>query len=132
MLTDEKVLEIVKGHVERQFPKSCSCCGRSFSSLAEYLLETTHKGDPVALDAEMDDWEPKDDAGTLSLSNCSCGTTLAIGSQGLGLWTTWRLLYWGRVRSREQGITISRLMADLREKIDARVLQESQGRDRKP
>jgi hypothetical protein len=124
MLTDDQVLEIVKRHLEKQFPKTCACCGRLFPTLAEYVLVVRHKGDPMCLDASEDEWEPRDDEGTLSLANCPCGTTLAIGSSGIGILTTWRLLRWSRARSRQKGITVSQLLAELRARIDARVLEE--------
>ena len=58
----------------------------------------------------------------MALANCSCGTTLAISSRGIGLFTMWRLLRWARKRSRERGITVSQLLAWLRGEIDRQVL----------
>jgi hypothetical protein len=128
VLTDEEVLVIVKRNLERQFPKTCACCGRTFPSFADFVLQlhTMHRGDPMCVDAEMGDWEPRDDEGTLGLTNCACGTTLALGSKGIGLPTMGRLLRWARARTRERGVTIGQVLADLRTWVDARVFEEQQ------
>jgi hypothetical protein len=91
-VTAADAIRLTRQHVERQFPKVCGTCGQRFESLVEYLRQTTHVGDVTSLDAQMGDWRPQRPAGTLSLANCRCGTTLAIGSHGMGLITLWRLL----------------------------------------
>jgi len=122
MLTDEQVIEIVKKHYEGLFPRTCPGCNRPFSSLAHYLVETTHVGEPVSFDADDGKWEPPDDTGIMSFSNCPCGATLALESKGIGIATMWQLLGWARARSEERGITVSNLLAEVRDQIDARVL----------
>ena len=50
MLSDVEFVGIVRKHIESKFPKVCAVCGRRFASLAEYLRDTTHVGDPVSGD----------------------------------------------------------------------------------
>ena len=65
-MTENEVVEIVRSYIESQFPKKCPSCGRRYRSLKEYLLETTHLGDPISYDAEKEDWQPKQPIGTVS------------------------------------------------------------------
>ena len=122
MLTDEEALDLVQRQVESQFPKTCAACGRSFASLQEYLRATVHLSTPLSIDAEAGDWEPGQPLGTMAMSNCACGSTLAIGTKGMSLSTMWSLLNWARATSSRRGISIGQLLVDLRDKIDARVL----------
>lgn len=128
MLTDEQVVEIIESHVLKQFPKTCSCCGQEFASLAEYVHRTSYIGDPVSADADLGDWQPEVPIGTLSYARCPCGTTLAIGSEGIGVLTMWRLLRWGYVTSRSRGIPLGQLLAEVRDTIDLRALRDDEKR----
>lgn len=126
-MTEAEVISIVRRHIERQFPKSCTTCGVIFHDLADYLRNTTHLGTPTSYDAEIGEWTPRHPIGTVSVANCRCGTTLAIGSDGLGLWTMIRLLHWARKETRRRGVSIQELLRDIRDKIDAQVLSSGTG-----
>ena len=123
-LVEAEVVTIVRDHIERRFPMNCSMCGHLFTSLKDYLEYTTHLGRPISYDADARDWRPLKPLGTLSYANCKCGTTLTIGSKGMGLLTMWRLLRWARNESSSRGISMGQLLDDLRKKIDQQVLSE--------
>ena len=116
------VILILQAHFEAQFPRECAGCGRRFASLRDYLQSTTHVGDPISYDAEAGDWFPRKPLGTMSLANCACGSTLALGTDGLSLVTIWRLMGWARAETNRRGVGIRTLLAELREVVDDRVL----------
>ena len=121
-MKEHDVVAVVRAHIERKFPKTCSKCGRTFASLKEYLQCTTHIGNPVSYDADLKNWRPFKPVGTLSFANCSCGTTLAISSDGLGVIVMWRLLRWARTESARRNISVGELLDGVRQKIDRQVL----------
>jgi hypothetical protein len=123
-MNENDVLNILRQFISRQFPKDCSCCGKRFNSLEEYLQNTTHCGKPVSFDAAEKNWRPIKPIGTISMANCSCGTTLSISSKGLDLITFWRMMNWARKEARKRNITISDLLAELRTKLDKIVLHK--------
>jgi hypothetical protein len=123
-VTAEEAIRTTRSHIEGKFPKTCSTCNRVFATLAEYLLATRHVGSPVSYDAEDDDWTPTRPLGTQSLANCPCGSTLAIDSSGMSLWSLWRLMRWGRAEARRRSITMAELLAWVRAEIDDQVLRE--------
>ncbi|MGW8370225.1 MAG: hypothetical protein ACWGPN_16295 [Gammaproteobacteria bacterium] len=125
-MNEDDVVTIVRAHIERKFPMTCSKCGRRFASLRDYLLNTTHVGSPVSYDAELTDWRPRLPIGTMSFANCRCGTTLSISSQGMGLMAMWRLLRWARKESLQRNISTRELLDGVRSKIDRQVLAESE------
>ena len=128
-MTAADAIRLTRQHVERQFPKVCGKCGQRFESLLEYLRLTTHVGDVASLDAQLGDWRPQRPAGTLSLANCRCGTTLAVGSHGMSLITLWRLLHWARGETKRRGVPLERVLTSVREQIDREVLAEAATRE---
>jgi hypothetical protein len=126
-MTEKQVIKIIRTHIDRQFPKDCLTCGRHFSSLKEYLQNTTHVGNPHSADADLENWQPKRPAGTISLADCLCGNTLAISSHGMSLVTMWRLLGWARKESSRREISVDELLSYLRQKIDKQVLEQKEG-----
>lgn len=131
-MTEDEVVRIVRTHLERQFPKTCSTCGTVFTSLADYLRRTEHVGDPVSYDGEAGRLRPSEPMGTVSFANCACGTTLTMSSRGLGLWTEWRLLWWGRREIAHRRTTWGALLAHVRARIDAQVLTGGDVADLQP
>lgn len=123
-MNENTVVEILRSFIDKQFPKVCPNCDRRFSTLKEYLQETTHLGKPISYDADMGEWQPEKPLGTLSFSNCPCGNTLVISSEGMGLITMWRLLIWAKRETRIRGISTEDLLAHIREKIDKQALHE--------
>jgi hypothetical protein len=121
-MTEADVVEVMRAYLSTQFPKKCQC-GRLYSSLEDYLRNTTHTGKPISYDADMENWQPKLPIGTVSMANCSCGSTLAVSSKGMNLITLLRLMFWARIETRSRGIGMSELLEDLRSKVDKVVLQ---------
>jgi len=115
----------MREHLEGQFPKVCPNCKTRFTTLREYLLITTHLGPAMAYDADMGDWKPRNPVGTVAYSNCRCGSTLALTSNGMPLRQLWALLNWARIETRKRGMTPQELLNYLREEISTQVLAES-------
>jgi hypothetical protein len=130
MLSDQEVIGIVRRHLESKFPRECSRCGRRYESLAEYLLQTTHVGDPWSADDPAAKAQPIRLIGTISYANCLCGTTLALSSAGLDQVTMRRLLHWAGAGMSRRGLSLGELLSDLRRRIDEDVLREHEARDR--
>ena len=124
-MNEHDVVAVVRAHIEAKFPKSCSKCGRTYSSLKEYLQCTTHVGNPVSYDADLKRWRPRNPVGTLSFANCGCGTTLAISSDGMGVILMWRLLLWAKKESARRNISVGELLYGVREKIVRQVLGQA-------
>ena len=127
-MTADSAIRLTREHIESQFPKLCGKCGRRFTSLAEYLRQTTHVGEPMSFDVQMGDWRPQKPVGILSLANCPCGSTMALGSQGMKLLTLWRLMHWARGETKRRDVTMEQLLAWVRDQIDGQVLAEAQQR----
>ena len=121
MFYDEAV-SVIRAHVERKFPKTCSLCGRVFSNLADYLRGTRPIGQPVSYDAALDDWKPKDPIGTYSMVVCACGTSLGIDSSGMPLVMLWRLMRFARTETRRRGVTVSAFLGEIRSEVERQVL----------
>ena len=126
-VTETDAIRITRAHIESKFPKTCSSCGKLFATLSDYLRQTRHVGQPVAYDAEVHDWDPKEPLGTMSLANCTCGSTLAIDSEGMSLRTFTRLMMWARRVSKQRRISMRQLLESLRKRIDEQVLSELDG-----
>jgi len=120
-MDEAKAIRATRAHLEQQFPKVCRSCGRTFTSLYDYLENTRNVGQPVSYDAERGNWRPFSPAGTLSFANCRCGTTLALGSEGMPLLTLWRLMAWGRAEVQRRNISIGEFLEGLRAKLEAQV-----------
>lgn len=125
-MVENEVVKIVTNHVENEFPMDCSTCNHRFASLKEYLEYTTSTGKPISYDAERGDWKPLKPIGTFSLRTCQCGTTLSLSSHGMRLVTLWRLLQWLRKESSSRGINMREVMADVRKKINYKVLSQQE------
>ena len=124
-MQEKDVIEILCDFISTKFPKECKSCGRRFNSLAEYLRNTTHTGKPISYDVEDGNWKPQKPVGTISFANCPCGTTLAIGSEGMSIFTLWKLMNWARKETKNRNIELSDLLEDLRTKIDKKVLTDA-------
>ena len=117
----------MRAHIEGKFPKTCGLCGHVYPSLTEYVRETSHVGQPMSYDAELEDWEPREPVGTFALALCSCGTSMAIDSGGMRLITLWRLMRFARTETKRRSITVSAFLALIRAEIDRQVLAEVDG-----
>jgi hypothetical protein len=120
-MSEDDVVRFVREYIEGLFPKTCPRCGQVFKSLREYLLGTTHVGDPFFYHP-ISGAIPADPLGPLSHANCACGTTLTIGSQGIPPAQMVELLHWAKRTAAERSIEISELLRHIRDRIDAQVL----------
>ena len=118
----DEAVRLTREHIERQFPKICTQCGRTFASLGEYIRDTERVGDPVSYDAERKVWKPRRPVGTLAFANCSCGTTLTVSSRGMELRTLWRIMWWARAECRRRGQTFGQILAWMRAELRRQVL----------
>jgi hypothetical protein len=112
----------MREHLEGLFPRTCSNCGRNFATLREFLQVTTHQGQPISYDAQAGNWQPQKPTGTMTFVNCSCGTTLALSSEGMPLPQLWRLLNWAKIETNRRGISSQALLSYLRDEICKQVL----------
>ena len=123
-LTEADVLRLIRKHVESLFPKTCSNCQRVYANYREYALNTQPLAQPVSYHAELGDWKPTEAAGNLSLANCSCGTTLAIGSETMPLDQLWPVLLWVKTETERRGISQQDLLGKLRDELRRQVLKD--------
>lgn len=116
----------MREHLERKFPLRCSGCARTFTSLRDYLVATTHVGAPVASDLEAGaEVEGSSEAGNASsLALCSCGTTIALDSSGMPLTTRLALARFARSEAKRRGISFRQFLRELRADIDRSVLDD--------
>jgi hypothetical protein len=124
MLSDQEVIAIIRRHLESKFPKDCLRCGRRYDSLVDYLLGTTHLGDPISGDDARRIPEPTKLIGTISYANCVCGSTLAMSSAGINPFIMWRLVRWAGTNMIRRGMSMGEVLSDLRSRIDEQVLRE--------
>ena len=121
-LTSEQALEAVLRHFESLFPRTCSNCGRPFATLQDYIQLTTPIGLPVSFDAELDDWTTREPIGSLAQANCQCGSTLALGTDGMATEQRLALLDWLRLECQQRRVGPSVVLDGLRTAIRAAVL----------
>ncbi len=124
-MTEADVIRITREHREKQFPKVCGVCKRSYGDFREFLLITTPVGSTMSYDAQRHDWRPLRPLGTATYANCRCGNTLILSSKGLPLVQLWRLMNWARLETHTRGLTIQQLLNHLREEMRKQVLGEA-------
>ena len=120
-MNENDVIDILIKSISKQFPKNCTCCKKQYKSLKQYIKETDRIGKPVSYDAERDNWLPIKPLGTVAMANCSCGTTLAVSSKGIGIFAMWRLLRWAKKETKKREISPSDLLDEIRTKLGKRV-----------
>ena len=123
-MTEAEVLDILRGHFENLFPKICSTCGRRYATLRDYILNTKRRGPARSYDADLGQWETNAPIGSLAYADCSCGSTLALSTDGMALPQRKALLSWVRLETERRGVTPSALLEGLRDNLRAQVLSE--------
>ena len=78
----------------------------------------------MSYDAEIGNWTPLKPLGAFTHSNCTCGSTLALSSEGMPLLRLWSILNWTRIETRKRGQTTQELLIYLREVICNQVLAD--------
>ncbi len=107
----QEALAIVRTHFASQFPRTCDACGHLYPSLAAYLQLTRTPGDFVSYDAAEGSWTPT--LGGLLLSNCPCGTTLALTTDTLPWETRRALLEWVLQECARRQLAVEDLVTEL-------------------
>ena len=124
-MTEAAAIEMMIEHLKGLFPKTCPNCQKSFATLREFYLNTTPVGNPISYDLEAGDPRPQNPRGAVAISNCSCGTPIALRSDGMALFRLWSLLLWAKAETRRRKITEAQLLADLRIKVRKKVVSET-------
>lgn len=121
-MTETEVLRIMREHLEGLFPKVCQNCHRRYATFREYLLKTDRVGPAIPYDAELGNWRPLTPIGTVTLSNCACGSSMALSSRGMPLFQLWSLLDWARIETQKRKLTPRELLNYLRDELREQVL----------
>lgn len=120
-MTEAEVAETLIRHAEGFFPKTCPTCQRRFMSVREYVATTSPVGPFVSYDVESGRNTPA--IGTLALSNCPCGNTLSLTTDGLPIETRARLLEWVRTEATRRNVSHTAVLSDLRMRMRALILE---------
>ena len=124
-MTEAEAIGLIIQHLQGQFPKTCPNCQHRFDTLREFLGNANPVGEMVSYDLELGDVNPNRPAGTLAASNCRCGSTLALTSEGMPLPLLWSMLRWARDEPRRRGMIPEEFLQYLRWLICVQVLLQS-------
>ena len=123
-LTDDEMIRINYEHYSGLFPRTCASCGRTFATLREYIEVTQRIGATISYDAELGEWQTTTPLGAAALSNCPCGSTLALTTEGLPLDIIQAMLEWIRVETTKRGLTQQQLLDYVRNEVRKRALAD--------
>ena len=84
------------------------------------MAETTPVGDPISYEL-AEDGSDRPRFGVFGFANCTCGSTLGIGSQNVEIATHDRIVAWATARMRATGLTPRQFLTDLRNKLRTHV-----------
>jgi hypothetical protein len=124
-MNDEDLIEALKTALESLFPKNCTKCGRRFSTFKEFLLTTAHLGEPIFYDAVNSNNVHCPPYGIVAMFNCNCNTTLAVRINKLCPVPLNILLRWINSEAKRQGVSVEHIMAQIRVKVDNKVLADT-------
>lgn len=124
---ESQAIDLIVRHLLTLFPKSCPNCRRRFENLRDFFLNTIPVGDVVSFDLENGEVRPNDPVGTIALSNCPCGSTLALTSEGMPLPHLWEVLGWAKQEAQDRGIAPAEFIQYARKETRKRILGVSAG-----
>ena len=124
-MTEAKAIALIIAHMEGLFPKTCPNCLRRFATPRDFMLNTAPIGNPIAHDLELGALNPLQPIGAVAISNCRCGSSLALTSDGMSLFRYWELLLWAKRETLRRGLTPQELLQYVRWEIRKKVLSES-------
>ena len=107
----------------------CPNCDRRFATLREYILTTERLGPMMSYDAELGNWKTLQPIGVAALSNCPCGNTLTLNTEGMPIPQRLLLLDWIRGEMQRRGLSSQELLEYLREETRNQVLAEQHQKD---
>lgn len=122
MLTETKAIAAMTRHLETLFPRDCPNCHRHYATLKEFFELAKPVGTPVSYDLEIGETDPVQPVGTVSLSNCPCGSTIALTSDGMSLFRMWSLLHWIKYESERRNLKLDEFLQYLRWEVRKQVL----------
>ena len=125
-MTEDAAIEMMIEHLSGLFPKACPHCKRVYASLRDFYLNTTPVGNPISYDLEAGDTKPQQPRGAVAISNCRCGTPIALRSDGMPLFRLWSLLLWAKTEAHRRHVTETELLAHLRVKVRKKVVAKSE------
>jgi hypothetical protein len=120
-MTEAEATAIVRRHFESLFPKRCTVCGREFASLRHYIEVTSPVGKPRSYDADFGDWDTTAPLGSQALANCTCGSTLALSTDGMDIAIRRELLNWMKAETERQGVPATEILDRMRVRIRMQV-----------
>ncbi len=121
-MNEDEIIQRIREHFEGLFPKVCPNCGRCFASLREYILDTKRIGTTICHDAEIGDWKTTRPIGAAAHSNCPCGTTMVLTSEGMQVSQINLVLKWIKEETKRRGLSPMELMDSIRDEIRKQVL----------
>ena len=121
-MTEAKAIALMIEHMEGLFPKTCPNCERQFATLRDFMLNTEPIGNPIAHDLELGDLNPLHPIGAVANSNCRCGSSLALTSEGMPLFRLWSLLHWAKRETQRRDLTPQELLDYLRWEMRRKML----------
>ena len=121
-MTEDEIVQMTRKHFDGLFPKVCPKCGRYFATLREYILNTKRIGTTICHDAELGDWGTAQPIGAAAHSNCPCGTTMVLTSEGMPISQVHLVLRWIKEETKRRGSSHRRLMDYIRDEVRKRVL----------
>lgn len=124
-VTETDVINLIIEHLKGLFPKTCPKCQRRYGSLKEFYSHTTPVGHPVSYDLESRNADPNHPLGSVAVSDCPCGTPLALTSEGIPRIRYWLLVAWVKAESLRRGIEVEELLQQLRVKVRKQVILEA-------
>jgi hypothetical protein len=124
-VSEADAIEMMIEHLKGLFPKACPNCKRVYASLRDFYQNTTPVGNPISYDLEAGDTKPQNPRGAVAISDCSCGTPMALRSDGMPLFRLWSLLLWAKTETKRRQVTDAQLLADLRVKVRKKVVTET-------
>jgi len=129
-LDEAEVIDVLLEYYESLFPKRCHNCGHHFESLGDYVRHTTQLGSSQSFDADNDDRDTRSPIGSSAMSNCPCGSTLALTTDDLDMDTRLQILDWVHRVVEAQGVTPTEVLDDIRLKIRELALERLNASDR--
>jgi len=125
-MNDEDVIDLMYEYHKGLFPKVCAKCGRVYSDLRDYILNTERIMGEVCYDAELGSWEPKQPVGGVALANCECGSTLALSTADVPAKDMQRVLEWLKRETVRRDKTVKELLGWVRDEVRKKAVGEGE------
>jgi len=125
ILNEDQAIRLILRHLEAQFPKVCGTCERRFSKLRDFIVATAPVGDLVCYTLDGMTNGADDPLGAVALSNCRCGSTLALTSNGMPPADFQALFRWVRRESEFRGMPVEAFLQYVRRQTRQKALAKA-------